>query len=110
MTTYRLSLIVEAGLTGCKLAGPSTLPLILDSTREPGADDEDTVMPRCKFGLLGALPTEFLTALLDDSGTISRDTRDLGNESLGSSSGEDIKLGLSNTTGTLEKCSVGIRI
>lgn len=44
------------------------------------------------------------------SGDIKRAMSDLGNDVLVSSSGDGISEGLNNTTGTFEKCSVGILI
>lgn len=108
-TTNLLSLMVEAGLMGWRLIGPSPREL---SALEPGTLEEfpHTVIPLCSCGLLGADPTEFLALLLWESGSMRRETKDLGKLSFASSSGEDIKLGLNSTTGTLEKCSVGILI
>lgn len=108
---YLRSLILPPGLSPCKLMGPSILPLIALSTRLPGAEEVTPPMPLtpmtlCRLGLLGALPTEFLGP---GSGTRRRATSERGNEEV-SSSGEDMREGERSTTGTLEKCSVGILI
>lgn len=62
---YLRSLIVEAGLSAGKLTGPSILVAIRDSFLEPGAEHEEafisTEFCRWKLGLLGALPTVFLS-------------------------------------------------